>query len=228
MPDEPMPDTMSARTVLTTTRAVRRRLDLERPVDRRLIEDCVAVAAQAPSGGNRRGFRFVVVDDPGVRASLAEIYQKAFEIYRNGPTVVTKAFEGDDDRTRVQARIFESVEHLAVHLAEIPCLVIPVVPGRWETRTDTRAQAGLWGSGYPAVWSFMLAARTHGLGTALTTMHLEFEEETAALLGLPFDEYTQLGLVPLAHTIGTEFRPAAREPASSFIHWDGWGDEKGN
>jgi nitroreductase len=213
---------LDAHTLLTTTRAVRRRLDLSRPVPRPLIEECVEIALQAPSGGNRRAYRFVIVDDEAQRKALGLIYQKAFEIYRAGPTVVTKAFEGDSEQTQVQNRIFDSVAYLAEHIAEVPCLVVPCMTGRPEDRKTVRAQAGFWGSVYPAIWSFMLAARARGLGTAMTTMHLEFEREAADVLGIPYDEVTQTALLPLAFTIGDEFKPARREPPSSFIHWSRW------
>lgn len=208
--------------LLTTTRAVRRRLDLERAVPRSLVEECVEVAVQAPSGGNRRAYRFVVVDDADQRAELAGIYRRAFEIYRAGPTVATKAFVGDDEKTLVQDRVFDSVEHLAMNLHRVPNLVIPCMAGRAEDKPTVRGQAGFWGSVFPAVWSFMLAARLRGLGTALTTMHLEFERETAELLGIPFADFTQVGLLPLAFTTGGGFRPAAREPASQFLSWNTW------
>lgn len=212
---------------LTTTRAVRRRLDLERPVDRSVIEQCVSIATQAPSGGNRRGFRFVVVDDPIVRRDIAAIYWRAFEMYRTGPTVATKAFVGDTDKSRIQDRVFTSVEHLARTLADVPCIVIPCAPGRWDTKEGTRGQAGFWGSVFPAIWSFQLACRTYGLGTALTTMHLEFERDAADVLGIPFDDYTQVGLLPVAHTIGLEFKAAEREEPDNFIHWDRWSPTAG-
>ena len=213
---------LDAHTLLTTTRAVRRRLDLSRAVPRPLIEECVEIGLQAPSGGNRRAYRFVIVDDEAQREALGRIYQKAFEVYRAGPTVVTKAFEGDSEQTRVQNRIFDSVAYLAEHIAEVPCLVVPCMTGRPDDRKTVRAQAGFWGSVYPAIWSFMLAARARGLGTAMTTMHLEFEQEAADVLGIPYDKVTQAALLPLAFTIGDEFKQARREPPSSFIHWNRW------
>ena len=214
--------TLDAQTVLTTTRAVRRRLDLDRAVPRSLVEECVAVAVQAPSGGNRRAFRFVVVDDADQREALAGIYRDAFEVYRAGPTVVTKAFADDPSQQAQQDRIFSSVEYLAVNLHRVPSLVVPVMAGRSEERTTVRTQAGFWGSVYPAVWSFMLAARDRGLGTALTTMHLEYERRAADVLGIPYEAYTQVGLLPLAYTLGTDFRPARREPPATFLAWNRW------
>jgi len=219
---------LDAESMLTTTRAVRKRLDLDRPVPRELVEECVGIASQAPSGGNRRAFRFVLVDDPGRRQQLAEIYWRAFEIYRAGQTVATKAFEGDSARTAVQNRVFDSVEYLAQHLGEVPVLVVPVMAGRSEERTTSRSQAALWGSSIPAVWSFMLAARLRGLGTAMTTMHLEFEREAAEVLNVPYEQYTQLGLLPLAYTLGDDFRAAEREPASFFLRWNDFAQDDGS
>ncbi|GAA1512759.1 nitroreductase family protein [Nocardioides humi] len=216
------PASLDAHELLTTTRAVRRRLDLERAVPRELVEECVQIALQAPSGGNRRAYRFVVVDDPEQRERVAAVYRKAFEIYRAGPTVATKAFEGDAERTAVQERVFDSVEHLARNLHRVPALVIPCMAGRAQDKQTVRAQAGFWGSVFPAVWSFQLAARQRGLGTALTTMHLEFEREVADVLAIPHDEYTQVCLLPLAFTTGGGFRPAQREPAEHFLRWNSW------
>lgn len=220
----PEPVITEAFDVLTTTRAVRRRLDLTRPVPHEVVERCIDIAVQAPVGGNRRGFRFVAVTDPDVRGQLADVYWRAFEIYRAGPTVATKAFEGDDANSLTQERVFRSVERLAETLADVPCIVVPCAPGRWETRSTTRPQAGFWGSVFPAVWSFQLACRMYGLGTALTTMHLEFEAETAAILGIPIEDYTQVGLLPVAYTVGTEFKPARREPAAHFLAWERWAE----
>jgi len=213
---------LSAHDLLTTTRAVRRRLDLTRPVARQLIRECVEVALQAPAGANDLGYQFVVVDDPGTCAALAEIYQQAFAEYRRETTLVTEMPERPDERQRTQHRIFESAAYLAEHLAEVPVLVIPCMAGRAEIRDTARRQAGYWGSVFPAIWSFMLAARLRGLGTALTTMHLRFERETASLLDIPFDEVTQCGLLPLAHTLGDRFKPARRAPAESFLSWNRW------
>lgn len=215
---------MDAVTALTTTRTVRRRLDLDRPVDRSVVEDCVRIAAQAPSGGNRTAYRFVIVDDPQQRQAMGDLYRRAFEVYRQGPTVVTKAFPDDPDKATTQEKIFTSVEHLAMHLDQVPMLVVPCMTGRCEERTTARAQAGFWGSVVPTVWSFMLAARTKGLGTAYTTMHLEFEQEAAEILGVPYGQVTQVCLLPLAHTLGTDFSPASRPPASEFIDWNHWSD----
>lgn len=200
---------LDADAVLTTTRAVRRRLDLDRGVPRELVAECVAVAVQAPSGGDRHPYRFVVVDDAERRQALAEIYRESFAAYLGRPNAVT------------EPRLLASVRHLAEHLHRVPVLVVPCMPGRPEARTTSREQSGYWGSVYPAVWSFMLAARLRGLGTALTTMHLQYEREAAAVLDIPYDEVAQVCLLPLAYTVGHDFRRAKRD-AGAFLLWNGW------
>jgi nitroreductase len=199
---------LDAETVLTTTRAVRRRLDLDRAVPRDLVEECVEVATQAPAGSNRHVFHFVLVDDREQRSALGEIYARAFETYLRGPGA------GEPPA------LLESVTYLADHLDEVPVLVIPCMRGRPEGRTTARLQSGYWGSVFPAVWSFMLAARTRGLGTVLTTMHLEYEEDAAAVLGIPYEDVTQVGLIPVAYTTGGEFSRARRDGV--FATWNGW------
>lgn len=199
---------MEATTVLTTTRAVRRRLDLERPVPRQLLEECVEVATQAPAGSNRHRYRFVLVDDEGQRAELGMLYRRAFAAYEEQPGAAV-------------GKVLESARHLAEHLHEVPALVVPCMVGRIEGLRTSREQSGYWGSVYPAVWSFMLAARTRGLGTALTTMHLRYEEEVARILGIPFEKVTQVCLIPVAFTIGDDFRPVLRA-GGPFLSWNGW------
>lgn len=194
-----------------TTRAVRRRLDLERPVERTLLEECVAVAVQAPGGGDRYHYRFVLVDEAGPREALAAVYRRAFAAQLERPHAVTGR----------SGRLLDSVRFLAEHLHEVPTIVIPCMAGRVEKLATAREQSGYWGSIYPAVWSFMLAARARGLGTALTTMHLQYEMECADVLGIPFDQVTQVCLLPVAHTIGDTFLPATR-PGGPFLSWNRW------
>lgn len=208
--------------LLATTRSVRRRLDLERPVERSLIEECLALAQQAPTGGNRQGASFVVVSDADRRRALAGVYRRAWDRYLaegilGGPPAPTT----DPSKRRLQRRIGSSARYLADHLAEVPVHVVPCHPGRTEERSQV-VQASAFGSVLPAVWSFMLAARARGLGTAWTTLHLFYERDAAEILGIPFDEVSQVALIPLAHTIGTDFRPGPREPLDGFVHWDGW------
>ena len=111
--------------------------------------------------------------------------------------------------------------YLFEHLHEVPMLVIPCIEGRFDGAVVTD-QATAFGSILPAVWSFMLAARSRGLGTAWTTVHLDREREVADILGIPYDDVTQVTLVPVAHTIGDDFKPAKRRPVDDVAHWDGW------
>ncbi len=198
--------------LLTTTRAVRRRLDLDRPVPRDVVLECVGIAQQAPTGGNSQGWGFVVVTDEGLRAQLAELYRRVAEGYLRATRERT-----EDPQT---IRVYESALHLADVLHQVPVHVIPVIRGRVEGQ-PTAASAGLYGSILPAVWSFMLAARARGLGTAWTTLHLVHEAEAAALLGIP-DDYTQVALIAVAYYTGDTFRPADRPPPETITHWDRW------
>jgi nitroreductase len=204
--------------VLTTTRAVRRRLDLDRPVERRLVEECVEVALQAPSGSNRQGWHFLVLDDPAVREEIAALYRRAFAGYRK---VAAGSPESGRDDSPAARRVFASAEYLAENLHRAPCLVLTAVDGRPEG-LDVHKQSGFWGAILPATWSFMLAARARGLGTAWTSMHLQYEREVAEVLGIPYEEVTQACLTPVAHTVGTRFSPAPRKPVETVLHHNRW------
>jgi nitroreductase len=208
--------------VLRTTRSVRKRLDLERPVPRALIEECLVLAQQAPTGGNRQLWSFVVVTDPTRRTALAEIYRRGWRRYLSEGLVEPPGPLAADPIARArQRRIGASAQYLADNLARVPVLVIPVIRHRIEGR-DNVVMASQFGSVLPAVWSFMLAARARGLGTAWTTLHLFYERDAAEVLGIPYDEVTQTALIPLAYTIGGEFKPGARLPLETFVHWNGW------
>lgn len=208
--------------LLSTTRSVRRRLDLERPVERHLIEDCLRLAQQAPSGGNRQGASFVVVTDPERRRALADIYLRAWDRYLAEGILGAPPSRPTDPAARAQARrIGRSARFLVDHLAEVPVHVVPCHAGRTDGRPAV-VQASAFGSVLPAVWSFMLAARAHGLGAAWTTIHLFYEAEAADVLGIPYDEVSQVALIPLAHTVGTGFRPGPRAPLETFVHWERW------
>jgi nitroreductase len=200
--------------LLSTTRAVRRRLDLERPVERELLEDCLRLAQQAPTGSYRQDWHFLVVADPDLRAGLADLWRQGAEKYLAG-VADPETIPG------MMGRVLGGVFHLRDHLHEVPVHVIPCIEGRTDDK-GVFAQASRWGSIMPAAWSFMLAARSRGLGTVWTTFHLFREQEAADLLGIPFDSVMQAALIPVAHTVGTEFRPAVRAPLDTFVHWDRW------
>ena len=209
--------------LLTTTRSVRKRLDLARPVEREVLEECLRIAQQAPTGSNKQGWHFLVVTDAERRAALADLWRKGAETYLAMPSAVGAAQTGDPVRDGQMARIRASVEHLVEHLHEVPVHVIPCIEGRTDRRvTPTVAQASLWCSIAPATWSFMLALRSRGLGSVWTAFHLFHEEEAAEILDIPYEKVTQAALLPVAYTIGTDFKPAPREPLEAMLHWDRW------
>ncbi|HSO96788.1 MAG TPA: nitroreductase family protein [Acidimicrobiia bacterium] len=208
--------------VLTTTRAVRRRLDLSRPVEPELLTECLALALQAPTGGNDQGWHFVVITDPERRAALADLFRRGAVDYAQRPKPARAARRPRTDADRgARARVMRSAGYLFEHLHEVPALVVPCVDGRVDDAALVD-QATTFGSILPAVWSFMLAARSRGLGTSWTTVHLVFEEEAAALLGIPFRDVTQVALIPVAHTLGADFRAAKRHDVAEVVHWDRW------
>jgi nitroreductase len=214
-----MPDTPTALSfdeVLTTTRAVRRRLDLERPVEREVVEECLRLAFQAPNGSNGQSWGWVLVDDAALRATLADLYRKGMADHigrdRTGET---------PDTTSPDERMSASVQYLADNMERVPVLVVPTVARRYGADT-TFAQASRWGSILPAVWSLHLALRSRGLGSAWTTLHLYREEEAALALGIPYGEHTQVGLFPVAYTLGTTFHPADRSRSPGRVGWNHW------
>src|SRR5215218_580375 len=204
--------------LLTTTRTVRKRLDLTRPVPLELVRECLEIALQAPSGSNRQSWHWIVVADADQRAAIGQLYRRAVESYLESPGTAARLFADDPERSAVQSRVGDSVAYLGQHLGEVPVLVIPAVRARTLPAGN---QAGLWGSILPAAWSYMLAARARGLGTAWTTLHLNYEQEVGELLGLP-EEMRQTVLIPTAYTIGTSFRPAPRQPIDDVLHLDAW------
>ena len=172
-----------------------------------MLEDCLRLAQQAPSGSNAQGWSFVVVTDPAKRERLAGWWRQVADDY-----LAARPGGG---------RIRDGVRHLANNLQRVPAHVIPCISPRTDGR-PAAAQAGTWGSIIPAAWSFMLAARSRGLGTVWTTFHLAHEREAAELLGIPYDEVMQVALIPVAYTKGTDFKPAPRRPLDTMVRWDGW------
>jgi nitroreductase len=203
--------------LLTTTRTVRKRLDFDRPVPRQLIEECIEIALQAPTGGLKQNWHWIVIGDPAVKAAVAGIYRDCYHS-DNGAWRHTK----DHDVTDQLAKVLDSGAYLADNMARAPWLVIAAGTGRVLESPTVPEQSRFWGSVLPAMWSFMLAARARGLGCAWTTTHLRREEEVARLLGIPGPEVTQCGLFPVAYSVGTDFKKASRVPASQVTHWDRW------
>ena len=213
---------VTADEMLTTTRAVRRRLDLTRPVDPGVVRECIEIALQAPTGGNNQRWHFVVVTDAATRAGVADIYRRgAVDYGQRERAPRPRLREPTDEELVIRRRVMESSGHLFEHLHEVPVHVIPCIEGRVDG-VPLADQATLFGSILPAVWSFMLAARARGLGTAWTTVHLEHEAEMAQLLGIPSELVTQVALVPVAHTIGADFTRARRRPVDEVVHWERW------
>lgn len=211
-----MPALFDVDEVLTTTRTVRRRLDLTRPVDRDAITECLDLALQAPNGKNQQTWAWTVVDDPAQRAAVADVYREALDDYATDPNR-----EHWVPTTKADLRVASSVAYLRDHMHEVPALVIASVAGRVEG-LDIVEQANHWGSIYPAMWSLMLAVRSRGLGSAWTTLHLRREREMAKVLGIPYEEYTQAGLLAVGHTLGTDFKRAPRLPATEVTRWNHW------
>jgi nitroreductase len=241
-------DRASIDRLLTTTRTVRRRLDLTRPVDPAVIEECLAIAQQAPTAGYSEGWHFVVVTEPSLRAGLADIYRRARARYHadppaflrppaaaggQGPASRTAGAAADgrrvagdpraagDPRVAQRARMRAAGTHLAEHLQDVPVLVLACLRGRVE-EAGVFAQATFYGSILPAAWSFMLALRARGLGAAWTTDHLLYEREAADLLGIPPD-VTQAVLLAVAYHTGDDFSPAPRLPVAQVTSWNRWG-----
>jgi nitroreductase len=212
---------LSPDVLLSTTRSVRRRLDLTRPVDLTLIEQCLDLAQQAPSGGNQQGWSFVVVTDPHKRRALGALYKRGWDAYLQTISARVASEAPASMPSRDIVRAYRSAQYLADHMGNVPVLVIPCIAGRTEG-ASAADQASQWESILPAVWSFMLAARARGLGTRWTTLHLPHERGAADLLGIPYDEVMQAAMTPVAHTIGQEFRLGPRKPLESIVHWDGW------
>lgn len=214
--DDPPFDLSVTDRLLATTRSVRRRLDLTRPVDTEVVLTCLRLAVQAPTASNSQHWRWMVVTDPDKRAGLAELYRSAGLGYLR-----QQATTGLAGQTK---RVYDSAVYLAEHLQDVPVHVIPCVQGRADGAPNVQASS-FYGSVIPAAWSFMLALRARGLGAAWTTLHLVKEREAAALLGIP-DDVTQVALLPVAHTIGTDFRAAQRPPVEDITSWNTWGQHR--
>lgn len=214
---------LSADDLLRTTRAVRKRLDFDRSVEPEVIKECLEYAVQAPTGSNSQGWQWLVVTDADKRQALADIYRKGWELYTTMDGNAATAYKGDDpDRIAQQERVTDSATYLADNFERVPVMVIPCLPMRLDGLPNMAATS-LYGSIHPAAWSFMLAARERGLGTAWTTIHLMHEQEAADVLGIPFDEVSQTALITVGYAKGTDFKPAKRPPIDTVLHWESWG-----
>jgi len=211
--------------LLTTTRAVRKRLNFERPVARELIEECLVIAFQAPNGGNMNTWHWIVLDDAKLIREAALIYNKGLDDF-----IATFDEQGYPGAGAPGAeRMAQSVQYLCQNLHRSPALLIPVIAGRTDgagNGGNAFWQATQWGSILPAVWSFMLALRARGCGSAWTTAHLWREREMAELLAIPYEHFIQAGLFPIAYTLGTDFRPGPRKPVSEVVSWNGFAKQE--
>ncbi|MBC3194369.1 nitroreductase family protein [Pseudonocardia sp. C8] len=205
--------------LLTTTRSVRKRLDLTRDVPLDVIRESLDVALQAPSGSNQQGWHWLVITDADKRKAIGEYYRESFTAYRNSSAYPANRSWGDADRDATQNRVADSAQYLADRMGEVPVLVIGALKAAAELPASN--QAGLWGSLLPAAWSLQLALRARGLGSAWTTLHLKYEKEISELLGVP-DDVRQGVLLPVAYYTGDTFKPAKRQPLDDVLHVDGW------
>jgi nitroreductase len=200
--------------VLSTTRAVRRRLDLDREVDLDLVLECLGLALQAPTGGDFQGWRWIVITEPGTKARIREIYLDAMSEASGGRRQTPT--DGPVDR------MLEGAWHLATHLDRVPVLVLACIRGRITPESTPAQASALFGSIYPAVWSLQLALRSRGLASTMTTVHVGRHQEMADLLGIP-DNVTQAALVPIAHLMGGDLHPARRRPVGEVAFRERWG-----
>jgi nitroreductase len=214
---------LDADQLLTTTRAVRKRLDFSRPVEDSVIRECVEVAMQSPSGSNNMTMQFVIVRDEAKRQAIGEVYRQCYEIYRSLDGIYIGSIDkGDVAENEQQSRSASSADFLGERMGDAPALILACNAGSRVEGAPAMMAASMMGNVLPAMWSFMLAARARGLGTAWTTVHLMMEQQVADIVGIPFDTVQQACLSPLAYTVGTDFKPAARPAADSIIHWDTW------
>jgi nitroreductase len=203
---------LSVDQVLSTTRSVRKRLDLSRPVPRAVIEECLELALQAPNGSNRNNWRWILVDDPAVIAKIGAMYKDVMD-------GIIEAKRAEQSSIPGSGHVLDSGFNFASRIGAVPALLIPLMKGRADGQTVPE-QAGMWGSIVQAVWSFFLALRERGLGSVWTSISLYREREIAELLGIPFEKHTQVGLFPIAYTVGTDFKKAWRKPVSEVLTYN--------
>ncbi|BBA86955.1 MULTISPECIES: nitroreductase family protein [Mycobacterium] len=210
---------LSVDEVLTTTRSVRKRLDFDKPVSREVLMECLDLALQAPTGSNSQGWQWVFVENADKKKAIADVYLARARSYLSMPA--PEYAEGDTRGERM-GKVRDSATYLAEHMHEAPVLMIPCIQGREDK--SPLGGVSFWASLFPAVWSFCLALRSRELGSCWTTLHLlaDGERQVADVLGIPYDDYSQGGLFPIAYTKGTDFRPAKRLPADRLTHWNSW------
>jgi nitroreductase len=209
--------------LLSTTRAVRKRLDLTRDVPDDLIRECAAMALQAPSGSNMLTMQFVVVKDAAKRRAIGDVYKQCWDIYKGLDGIYIGSIDkGSPDANAQQQRSSESAGYLGEHMGDAPVLVLACTAAGRVDNAPAMMSVSALGNILPATWSFMLAARARGLGTAWTTIHLMMEQQVADIVGIPYESVQQVCLTPLAYTVGTDFKPAVRPDPDTILHWDTW------
>ncbi len=209
--------------LLSTTRAVRKRLDFTRAVPDDLIRECVAAAMQSPSGSNNMTMQFVIVRDEAKRKAIGEVYRQCYSIYQSMDGIYIGSIDKGEPVGRAQQlRSANSADFLGEHMGDAPALLLACTAGARVDGAPAMMAASMMGNVLPATWSFMLAARARGLGTAWTTVHLMMEQTVADIVGIPFDSVQQVCLSPIAYTMGTDFKPAGRPAPDTIIHWDQW------
>jgi nitroreductase len=213
-------DITTVEKLLTSTRSVRKRLDLTREVPLDLIKTCLELAIQAPTGSNSQNWRFVLVTDPQKRKAIADLYAKSFAIYAKEGAENAPKLAPSDPRSQRMMKVVSSAVYLSQNMADVPLFIIPCLLGRVEKAT-VMDQASFYGSILPAAWSLMLAMRANGLGTAWTTLHLRYEKEVAEILDIP-EDFTQTALLPVAYFKGEDFKPAKRVPIGELTYLDSW------
>ena len=210
-------DLASVDYILETTRSVRKRLDLSRPVERGIVERCLEIALQAPSGSNRQGWKWLIVTDADKKAQIGEYYKRSWYAYSK---VAVRTDSGNEPTAQMK-RVISSARYLADHMHEVPLMIFPCIHGRAGDASPS-ANAGLYGSIIPAAWSLMLALRARGIGAAWTTLHLGYEKECNEILGIPAD-VTTAALLPVGYFTGETFQKADRVPATELTYWESWG-----
>ena len=215
-------DMSTVEKLLTTTRSVRKRLDLNREVPLEVIERCLKLAIQAPTGSNSQNWRFLLIADAEKRKQVADLYSKSFELYAKESAAAAPQLPPDDPRAQRKNKVVNSAVYLSQNLASVPLLILVCSEGRVE-KESVLTQASYYGSILPAAWSWMLALRAEGLGSAWTTLHLRYEEEVAKILNIP-STVTQSVLLPVAYFTGDDFRPAKRVPVEKLSYLDSWGE----
>lgn len=217
-----MGNELTADEVLRTTRAIRKRLDFDRPVPRDVIRECLDIAVQAPTGSNRQNWHFVVVTDESQRNAIGDLYRRSVAAAQSDVKTLTRIAPADAETYDAQtARVNSSAHWFFDHIQRSPGMLIPCITGRtdgpWRMATASHV-----GSVIQAAWSFMLAARARGIGSVWTTVHLALEEEAAGILDIPYAEVMQVALIPFGYATGNPFREATREPLDLVTHWDRW------